>query len=230
MKCAKFAHVGSDQDLIYWMLSNKGDMRYLYQTFNKLQIGQALLDRFRLAGVSLGEFVGPEEGRRLAVRGRVIALCVFLLAAAVAHAQAVGYSYKPLATDGCSVKYSVARQDSTYYIVATVKSDRLNFLKESTMLIKTFAGEVIKLQGTQIGSGSESSGVMIGFFFLPVTEVSSTAQFRITPAQFERIRDGVAKVRLSTTPIEHERAFKKDKIGKKLYQFYLKQRDKENDF
>lgn len=146
------------------------------------------------------------------------------------HAQSVGYTCRPLAADGCSVTYSVAKQDTSYYVIATVKSDRLNFLKEPTMLIKTFDGEVIKLSGAQIGNGSESAGVMIGNIFCPITEISSTAQFRITPQQFEQIKEGVAKVRLSTTPIEHERTFNKDKIGKKLYMLYLKQKDKDLDF
>ena len=64
----------------------------------------------------------------------------------------------------------------------------------------------------------------------PETEISSTAQFKISPQQFELLKKGVAKIRLSTIPIEHERTFTKDKIGKKLYQFFMKQKDKDNDF
>ena len=158
---------------------------------------------------------------------RLICILVVLLCCFVSRAQTVGYSYKPLAAEGCSMKYSVTRQDSVYYIIATVKSDRLTFLKESTMLIKNFDGEVIKLQGSLISNGSESAGVLIGNI---VTEISSMAQFKITPEQFEKIKDGIAKVRLSTIPIEHERTFRKDKIGKKLYLFYLKERNKDNNF
>ncbi len=161
---------------------------------------------------------------------RLTCMLVVLLCCFVSRAQTVGYSYKPLAADGCSMKYIVTRQDSVYYIIAIVKSDRLTFLKESTMLIKNFDGEVIKLQGSLISNGSESAGVLIGNIVCPVTEISSTAQFKITPEQFEKINDGIAKVRLSTIPIEHERTFRKDKIGKKLYLFYLKERNKDNNF
>lgn len=146
------------------------------------------------------------------------------------NAQTVGYTYRPLAAEGCNMKYSVVKQDTAYYIIATVKSDRLNFLKKSTMLLKTFDGEVIKLYGSQIGSGSETAGIVSGNIVLPVTEISSTAQFKISPQQFELLKKGVAKIRLSTIPIEHERTFAKDKIGKKLYQFFLKQKNKDNDF
>lgn len=159
-----------------------------------------------------------------------ILLILFLAVCFDTAAQTVGYSYHPLAAEGCNMKYSVTKQDTDYYIIVTVRSDRLKFLKESTFLIKNFDGEVLKLQGDLIGNGNESIGVMVGNLMLPVSEINSTAQFRISPEQFEKIKNGIAKVRLSTIPIEHERTFKKDKIGKKLYQFYLKAKSKDNDF
>ena len=160
---------------------------------------------------------------------KILLLTLLTIGLAV-KSQTVGYTYRPLAAEGCSMKYSVTKQDTAYYIIATVSSDRMKFLKESTMLIKNFDGEVIKLEGDLIGNDSESAGVMVGNMMLPVTEINSTAQFRISQEQFELIRNGIAKVRLSTIPIEHERTFRKDKIGKKLYQFYLRARNKEDDF
>lgn len=161
---------------------------------------------------------------------QIILSIVLTMFSANINAQTVGYTYRPLAAEGCNMKYSVVKQDTAYYIIATVKSDRLNFLKESTMLLKTFDGEVIKLYGSQIGSGSETAGIVSGNIVLPVTEISSTAQFKISPQQFELLKKGVAKIRLSTIPVEHERTFAKDKIGKKLYQLFLKQKNKDNDF
>lgn len=161
---------------------------------------------------------------------QIILSIVLTMFSANINAQTVGYTYRPLAAEGCNMKYSVVKQDTAYYIIATVKSDRLNFLKESTMLLKTFDGEVIKLYGSHIDSGSETAGIVSGNIVLPVTEISSTAQFKISPQQFELLKKGVAKIRLSTIPIGHERTFAKDKIGKKLYQFFLKQKNKDNDF
>ena len=161
---------------------------------------------------------------------QIILSIVLTMCSVNINAQTVGYTYRPLAAEGCNMKYSVVKQDTAYYIIATVKSDRLNFLKESTMLLKTFDGEVIKRYGSQIGSGSETAGIVSGNIVFPVTEISSTAQFKISPQQFELLKKGVAKIRLSTIPIEHERTFAKDKIGKKLYQFFLKQKNKDNDF
>lgn len=161
---------------------------------------------------------------------RIIVLSLLLFIGYGSYAQTVSYTYKPLAEEGCNMKYSIAKQDSSYYIIATVRSDRLSFLKESTMLIKTFDNEIIKLSGCQIGGSSESAGIVVGNMVIPMTEISSTAQFNITEKQLEQLNKGVSKIRLSTIPIKHERTFKKDKIGKKLYQFFHEQRDKEEMF
>lgn len=161
---------------------------------------------------------------------KTLVISLMLLIVCGSYAQTVSYTYKPLAEEGCCVYYSIAKQDSTYSIIVKVTSDRLLFLKESTMLLKTFDGEIIKLHGTTIGNGSESAGLVSGDLILPITEISSTAQFTATPAQLELLEKGISKVRLSTSPIEHEREFKKDKIGKKLYQLFLKQKDKDNNF
>lgn len=157
-------------------------------------------------------------------------LILFLTLGLETIAQTVGYTYRPLTAEGCNMKYSVAKQDTAFYIIVTVRSERLKFLKESTFLIKTFDGEIIRLQGDLIDSGSESAGVLVGNMMLPVTEINSTAQFRISQNQFELIKNGIAKVRLSTIPIEHERRFRKDKIGKKLYKLYQNARSKSEFF
>lgn len=161
---------------------------------------------------------------------KIILLLFCIILGLNAKAQTVGYTYKALAAEGCNMKYSVAKQDTIYSIVATVRSDRMNFLAEPTMKIRTFTGKYLELRGTVIGNGSQSAGVISGNIVIPVTEISSTAQFRITPRQFEILNEGVAKIRLSMTPMNHERTFKKDKIGKKLYQFYLKEKQKDENF
>lgn len=160
-----------------------------------------------------------------------IFICLILLIISYqSNAQTVGYTYKTLAAEGCNMKYSVTKQDTTYSIVATVRSDRMNFLNEPIMKIRTFSGRYLELKGTVIGNGSQSAGIISGNVVIPVTEISSTAQFRITPQQFEFLNEGVAKIRLSMIPMNHERAFKKDKIGKKLYQFYQKEKQKDENF
>lgn len=161
---------------------------------------------------------------------KIILLILCLCWGLLSNAQTVGYTYKPLSAEGCNMKYSVAKQDTMYSIVATVRSDRMNFLSEPTMKIRTFSGKYLELKGTVIGNRSQSAGIVSGYVVIPVTEISSTAQFWITPQQFEILNEGVAKIRLSMTPMNHERTFKKDKIGKKLYQFYQQEKQKDENF
>ena len=111
---------------------------------------------------------------------KIILLLFCIILGLNAKAQTVGYTYKALAAEGCNMKYSVAKQDTIYSIVATVRSDRMNFLAEPTMKIRTFTGKYLELRGTVIGNGSQSAGVISGNIVIPVTEISSTAQFRIT--------------------------------------------------
>ncbi len=98
------------------------------------------------------------------------------------------------------------------------------------MKIRTFNDEVITLSGVLLDNESKSAGIVSGNILIPITSIYSTAQFNVTPEQFEAISVGISKVRLSMTPMNHERTFKKDKIGKKLYQFYLKVKTQDEDF
>ena len=162
------------------------------------------------------------------IKNILLMLCLYW--GLTVNAQTIGYTYKALAAEGCNMKYSVAKQDTMYSIVATVRSDRMSFLSEPTMKIRTFSGKYLELKGTVIGNGSQSAGIISGNVVIPVTEISSTAQFRITPQQFEILNEGVAKIHLSMTPMNHERTFKKDKIGKKLYLSYQKEKQKDENF
>ena len=103
-------------------------------------------------------------------------------------------------------------------------------MKESTMLVKNFDNEILELNGILINNGSESMGIVLNNTVIPVTSINSTALFSIIPEQFKFFRKGISKIKMSTIPIEHERTFKKDKIGKKLYQFFLRQKNKYSNF
>lgn len=161
---------------------------------------------------------------------KVLLFAIMFVWAVLSFAQSVSYTYKPLAAEGCSVMYTVAKQDSSYYIVVSIKSDRFQFLKETTMMLRNFNNEVLKLEGKHIGDGSETGGIVAGNMVIPVTELSTTAQFPITPEQMEFFSNGIAKIRITAIPMNHERTFKKDKIGKKLYTYLKKLTEDKDDF
>ncbi len=86
------------------------------------------------------------------------------------------------------------------------------------------------VEGELIDNGTQSAGIVAGNVVIPVTSTTSTAQFEVSPEQFELLKNGIVKIRLTTIPLEHEREFKKDKIGRKLYQFYLDAKNKDDQF
>ena len=47
---------------------------------------------------------------------KVILFAIMFVWAVLSFAQSVSYTYKPLAAEGCSVMYTAAKQDSSYYI------------------------------------------------------------------------------------------------------------------
>ena len=157
-------------------------------------------------------------------------LFLSLLCAISIKAQSVSYTYKPLAAEGCHVDYSPSWQDGKPYLVVSVRSDRMKFVAEPVLLLKTSEGETIRLEGKPLDVSTKSTGVVSGNIVIPIQEFNATAQFPITEEQISLLNKGISKVRISLIPMNHERTFKKDKIGKKLYQFYLKAKAKDDDF
>ena len=60
------------------------------------------------------------------MRIKVLIILLMFSIGHLSYAQTVSYTYKPLAAEGCSVTYSVARQDTTYYIIALEFHERIN--------------------------------------------------------------------------------------------------------
>ena len=145
-------------------------------------------------------------------------------------AQPVGYTYKAFQPEGCVVNYLVVMQNDSCFIEVNFDSDISKFTEQPTMMVRTFAGDVFKLNGSNSVCRVESKLVERDGETKVVSGFYSTVRFSIEASQMESLKSGIAKVRLSTTPYEHEREFKKDKIGKPLYENYLKEKNKDSDF
>lgn|SRR5574344_506443 len=145
-------------------------------------------------------------------------------------AQHVSYTYKPLAAEGCSVRYSAIYQEDNPFLFVEIHSDRLVFGNTPSIKFKTFKGEVIELKGKPLATSQESAGVVVGNIVVPATELQAKAQFEINDQQIALLKNGIAKVRINTVPITHERTFKNDKIGKKLYDLFLKAKSESTEF
>lgn len=71
---------------------------------------------------------------------------------------------------------------------------------------------------------------MVGYVFVPISEVKAMAMFKVSEQEMEMFKAGVERIRLSTLPIKHDRTFKNDRIGQELYQNYQSEKRKAKEF
>ena len=64
--------------------------------------------------MSRKSFLNYKREKRQKMKIRLICILVVLLCCFVSRAQTVGYSYKPLAAEGCSMKYSDKFADGSF--------------------------------------------------------------------------------------------------------------------
>lgn len=137
------------------------------------------------------------------------------------NAQSVSYIHEPFSAHGCKMKFSVEKEGLTYFLVVKMRSEGMHFANEPQILIRTFNDDLIEVYGEIITDKyvekkwTETSSWSIVYD-------RTIARFEMDPKQFEMLKDGVARIRISTVPVEHEKIFEKDKIGKKIYKSFLK--------
>lgn len=160
-------------------------------------------------------------------------LLLFVLFSAVLYSQAqtVRYSYRLLSPEGCTVSYTPSFVGDTAYIVVSVRSDRLVFSYNPTMMVRFFnTDQILQLEGKKLDATSSEGAVMVGYVFVPISEVKAMAMFKVSEQEMEMFKSGVERIRLSTLPITHDRTFKNDRIGQKLYQNYQREKRKAKEF
>ena len=140
-------------------------------------------------------------------------------------AKSIKYLHKALVLDACYVQYNVVKNDSTYYIVVIVESDRLHFMNEPSMKVLTFNDETLTFPGVVVTNGSFAGALMVSSVVMG--SVYSMAQFSVTPQEFEKMKDGIAEIRLSMVPDTHNHSFRKPSFGKKLYKLFLEAKEKD---
>ena len=131
---------------------------------------------------------------------------------------------------GMKFQYTVLVQDSQNYVVLTMTSEKQVFAQQPTLMLKTFEGDIITLVGEIVDSNKTTAGVMISGIMIPVSERTFVAQFGISNEEIELLSKGICKVRLATVPKLHEKEFKKDKIGLKLYTMFKDAWKQQNNF
>lgn len=162
---------------------------------------------------------------------RFIFICTLLLSVLTAAGKNyVQYYSKPLSLSGCTVRFYTLKEQGKYFISVMVHSEIYSYTSMPELKLKTFKGEVITLNGTSLGSKSNNGGVIVGKQVISSSSTDILAQFPIDESEIDKLNDGISKIRISLIPVPHEKEFKKDKIGKKLYKMFRKLAERDDSF
>lgn len=120
-----------------------------------------------------------------------------------------------------NVKLNVSTENDSTFLTLIITSEKLKMSDSPKLLLRLMDDTVISLEGHLLSTTNKSEGaVMIGYTAVAINHYVTEAKFLITKEQVESLSKGVKKLRLNTSPKYHEKEWRKDKIGKKLYEKY----------
>jgi hypothetical protein len=147
---------------------------------------------------------------------------IILMSALSIHVKAQA-SYGDISWGSYNMKINVITDNDSIFLNIVYTDEKLNLADEPKLLLKLMDDEVISLDGQLLSNLSKSDGgVIIYGTYISSNHFISEAKFPISKEQISQFSKGIKKLRLNTSPKYHEKEWKKDKIGKKLYESYKK--------
>ena len=121
-----------------------------------------------------------------------------------------------------SMRMRITKENNEAFLNVRLQDLTKVMTESPKMLIKLMNDSIINLDGKIMSTSHKNEGgVVVANIVVESDFIVSDAKFPITPEQIKQIGLGVKKLRLNTSPNYHEKEWKKDKIGKKLYEEYL---------
>ena len=134
------------------------------------------------------------------------------------HSQA---SYGDLFLVDYNVKINVSTENDSIFLSLIMTSASQKMTDDPKLLLRLMDDTVISLDGRLLGSTSRTDGAyMIGNVAVASNHFITEAKFPITKEQMEQFAKGIKKLRLNTSPKFHEKSWRRDKIGRKLFDKY----------
>ena len=132
-------------------------------------------------------------------------------------------SYGDITWGNYNMKINVITDNDSIFLNIVYTDGKLKLADEPKLLLKLMDDEVISLDGQLLSNFSKSDGgVVISGVYVASNHFISEAKFPISKEEIGKLSKGIKKLRLNTSPKYHEKEWKKDKIGKKLYESYKK--------
>ena len=153
---------------------------------------------------------------------KVILITLLFLSALFNHVKAQ-VSYGSIAWGSYNMKINVITDSDSIFLNIIYADERRKLTDTPKLLIKLMDDEVISLDGQLLDNMNKSDGgIVVSGIFLESSYFISEAKFPITKDQINLFSKGVKKLRLNTSPKYHEKEWKRDRIGKILYESYIK--------
>lgn len=122
-----------------------------------------------------------------------------------------------------NMKMNVVTENDSIFLQMIFTSENKKIMDSPKLLLRLMDDTTISLEGVNLGSIQKSDGgVVVSGIIISDNHFISEAKFPISKEQITKFEKGIKKLRLNTSPKFHEKEWTTDKIGKKLYEAYLK--------
>ena len=115
------------------------------------------------------------------------------------------------------MSFSFTERDGNNYLLASC-SGMDSFPEDAQILIRFFDDSMQQIEGKRLTDNQTQEGS----FIFKTNVQNSTAEFLLSKEIIEKLKIGIKKIRISTAPTIFEKDYKKDKLGKRLYEQYQK--------
>lgn len=144
-------------------------------------------------------------------------ICVLSL---VSNAQV---SYGDITFGSYNMKINLTTDNDSIFLNVIYSDESRKLSDKPKLLLRLTDDSIIALDGIKLDSHNKSDGgVLLYGVYIESSHFVSEAKFPISKEQIRQFVHGIKKLRLNTSPKYHEKTWRRDKIGKKLYERYLK--------
>ena len=147
-------------------------------------------------------------------------LLLMILLPTLANAQV---SYGDTFWGSYNMKINVSTENDSIFLNVIYTDEKRKLTDTPKLLLRLMDDVVISLEGVNMSSQSKSDGGVILYGgYVESNHFISEAKFPIAKEQILLLEKGVKKLRLNTSPKFHDKEWSRDKIGKKLFNAYLR--------
>ena len=154
---------------------------------------------------------------------RIISILVLSLFFIHSYAQDVSFSN----LDGLDINiYAEQFDGQEYMIISFGPTDKYIAVENTSLNIEFFTGDVLKIKGYVVNIGSQTNTRTNANTTIQVQKDIMYYRFDLSAQDVEKFKSGIKNLSIYTIPRVYRKSYDKDKIGQKLYNVFMEQKDK----